>query len=191
MRYGVVITHTDLIQVDCSLLQQPFARQQRHKLQLLASASHHSTGVGQRPMEGKEGGREGGWEEGGKGGREVNDHLLGGNGEEMCTYLDVCLGVNLVDGITRGASGLIVKVVALDKHTVLTHTAYPYLSLVLLIQDHTCCMEEGERMTKDAPYVCSHPIPFPMCSLALSLASVRCTLESLPRQNRSPPDGST
>lgn len=178
MRYGVVITHTDLIQVDCSLLQQPSARQQQHKLQLLASASHHSTGVGQRPMEGK-------------GGREVNDHLLGGNGEEMCTYLDVCLGVNLVDGITRGASGLIVKVVALDKHTVLTHTAYPYLSLVLLIQDHTCCMEERERMTKDAPYVCSHPIPFPMCSLALSLASVRCTLESLPRQNRSPPDGST
>ena len=121
----------------------------------------------------------------------MNDHLLGGNGEEIYTYLDVCLGVNLVDGITRGASGLIVKVVALDKHTVLTHTAYPYLSLVLLIQDHTCCMEEGERMTKDAPYVCSHPIPFPMCSLALSLASVRCTLESLPRQNRSPPDGST
>lgn len=62
--------------------------------------------------------------------------------EETCTYLDVCLGVNLVDGVAWGASSLIVKVVALDKHTVLTHTAYPYLSLVLLIQDHTCCVEE-------------------------------------------------
>ena len=30
-----------------------------------------------------------------------------------------------------------------------------------------------------------------MCSLALSLASVRWTLDNLPRQNRSPPDGST
>lgn len=71
MQYGVVITHTDL--VDCSLLQQLSAQQQRHKPQLLASAFHHSTGVGQRPMEVREEGREGG------GGREVNDHFLGGN----------------------------------------------------------------------------------------------------------------
>ena len=70
MQYGVVITHTDL--VDCSLLQQLSAQQQWHKPQLLASAFHHSTGVGQRPMEVREEGRE---EEG----REVNDIFLGGN----------------------------------------------------------------------------------------------------------------
>ena len=136
VRYDVVLTHSDL--VGCSLSQQPFVQQQLHMLQLLASASHHNTGVGQRPVGGRGRGR------GGRGGRKVNDLLSRGSGEGLW-YLDVCLGINLMHSITRGASGLVVQVIALDKHTVFTHTANPYLSLVLLIQDDSCCAEERRK----------------------------------------------
>ena len=74
----------------------------------------------------------------------MNDLLSRGSGEGLW-YLDVCLGINLVHSITRGASGLVVQVIALDKHTVFAHTANPYLSLVLLIQDDSCCAEERRK----------------------------------------------
>lgn len=48
VRYDGVLTHPDL--VDCFPSQQPFVQQQQHMLQLLAFASHHNTGVGQRPV---------------------------------------------------------------------------------------------------------------------------------------------
>ena len=72
VRYGVVLTHSDL--VDYCLSQQPFVRQQQHMPQLLASASHHNTGVGQRPVARGEGGRGEGERKGRKGG--------GGRGRE-------------------------------------------------------------------------------------------------------------
>ena len=129
------------------------------------------------------------------------------------TYLNVGLGVYLMHSIPWGSPCLVVKVIALDKHTVFAHAADPHLSVILLIQNHAYegggrgrKWKRGRRMREDKTgevvpgrverkgdwvmRICEL-LPFPMCSLALSLASVRCTLESLPRQNRSPPDGST
>ena len=51
-------------------------------------------------------------------------------------YLNVGLGVYLVYSIPWGSARQVVKVVALNKHTLFTHAADPHLSTILLIQNH-------------------------------------------------------
>ena len=55
----------------------------------------------------------------------------------MCTHLDVGLGVYLVHSVAWGPASLVVEEVALNKDTVLTHTPNPHLSLILLVQNHS------------------------------------------------------
>ena len=48
--------------------------------------------------------------------------------------LNIGLGVYLMHSVARGPARLVVQEVALYKDTVLTHTPYPHLTLILLIQ---------------------------------------------------------
>ena len=53
-------------------------------------------------------------------------------------HLDEGLGVDLVHSISWGSASLLVQEVTLDKHTVLAHATDPHITIVFLLQDHSC-----------------------------------------------------
>lgn len=52
------------------------------------------------------------------------------------SHLDVSAGVDLVNSISRGASGLSIQVIALHKHGVITQTAHPDIAFTFALQLH-------------------------------------------------------
>ena len=57
---------------------------------------------------------------------------------EIGSDLDKGLGIDLVNGVSRGSAWLVVKEVALNKYTVFAHALYPDFSLVLFVQNYPC-----------------------------------------------------
>lgn len=53
------------------------------------------------------------------------------------SHLNVSTGVDLVNRISWGTSGLSIQVIALHKHCMITQTAHPHISFTLALQLHT------------------------------------------------------
>lgn len=122
-------------------------------------------------------------------------------------YLDVSTGVDFVHGVPWGPACLSVQVVTLDKHSVVTEASHPHVPLALALQlnpfanvkpkggeNRVARTGQNLRMTLkmlDFSQKAQNDEGTWVAYLALSMASVRCTLLSWPKQNLSPPEGST
>lgn len=110
-------------------------------------------------------------------------------------HLDVSTGVDFVNSVSRGSACLSVQVVALDKHSMVAEAPHPHVTLALTLQLNAFADVESALETRWNVSVNGNPAQESeavwLTHRALSMASVRCTLLSWPRQKRSPPDGST
>lgn len=64
---------------------------------------------------------------------------------DPCRYLDVSAGVDFVNSISRGSTGLSVQIVALDKHRVVTQAAHPHVPLALTLKLNAFADVKPER----------------------------------------------
>lgn len=85
-------------------------------------------------------------------------------------HLDVSFGEDLVNCIARITPSTIVQILALHKHSMFSQVPDPNLALILCIEDNPFNQKQSSFDVNGQ--TCRH-LPFPMCSLALSLASVR------------------
>lgn len=61
-------------------------------------------------------------------------------------HLNVSTGVDLVNRVPGGSSGLSVQIIALHKHCVITQTAHPDVSFTFALQLHTFANVEPKSM---------------------------------------------
>lgn len=64
---------------------------------------------------------------------------------DPCRYLDVSAGVDFVNSISRGSTGLSVQIVALNKHCVVTQAAHPHVPLALTLKLNAFADVKPER----------------------------------------------